>query len=100
MYLSKRKRMNKLIYHQTYSDWEEFITDFIFDVMDSEGFSELEGYEFDYKTELGSKVWIRTLEGDVLCISYLHWDDDEFIHMEYEILRDTPIGLIKITKDS
>jgi hypothetical protein len=92
--------MKRLTYNKTYEHWEEFVTDFIFDVMDREGYSDLGGYEFDYETELGSKVWIRTIDGDILCISYLHWDDDEEIHMEYEMLKETPIGLVKITKDS
>ena len=90
--------MKKLVYNQVYQDYEEFITDFIFDVMDAEGYTE--GYEFDYESDLGSKIWIRTVDGDILCIAYIQWDDDEEIHMEYEMLQETPIGLVKITKDS
>jgi hypothetical protein len=90
--------MRKLIYNQVYQDYEEFITDFIFDVMDQEGY--IDGYDFDYETDLGSKIWIRTVDGEMLCIAYIQWDDDDHIHMEYEMLRETPVGLIKITKDS
>lgn len=92
--------MKKLSYEQTYNDWEEFITDFYLDVMNSEGFDDLNDFFCDYKTELGSKIWITTPEGENLCIAYIQWDDDENIYMEYEMFRETPIGLVKMTKDS
>jgi hypothetical protein len=92
--------MRKLTYNAVYTDWEEFITDFTFDVMDQEGYSDLAGYEFDYESDFGSKIWIKTIDGDIFCIAYLHWNDDEEIHIEYEMLQETPIGLVKMTKDS
>lgn len=92
--------MRKFTYNQVYSDWEELISDFTFDVLDAEGYEDLDGFVIDYETELGSKVWIRTTDDEILCIGYIHWDDDEHIHMEYELFRETPAGLVKMTKDS
>jgi hypothetical protein len=92
--------MTKFTYEQIYQDWEEFITDFYLDVMNSEGFNDLNGFLIDYKTDLGSKIWITTPEGETLCIGYIQWDDDENIFMEYEMFRETPVGLVKMRKDS
>lgn len=88
--------MRKFTYNKVYTDWEELISDFTLDALSAEGYEDLDGFVIDYKSDLGSKVWIRTPEGEVLCIGYIHWDDDDEIYMEYEMFRETPAGLVKI----
>jgi hypothetical protein len=92
--------VRKFTYNQVYTDWEELISDFTFDALHAEGYEDLDGFIIDYASELGSKVWIHTPEEEVLCIGYIHWDDDDEIHMEYEMFRETPVGLVKMIKDS
>lgn len=92
--------MNRFTYERNYQDWEEFITDFYLDVMSTEGYSDLNGFLIDYRTDRGSKIWITNTEGENLCIGYIQWEEDDLINMEYEMFRETPIGLVKIRKDS